>query len=277
MLPSTRSTLGQIRIESELAIGSSKSVGGYTIGGRKMGVQLGQKSATALYGDNAANPTSLFSANLIASSAITIDSTQIAVKGIQDQIDRIQGFRTNLSSAEKEKLQKYQQTIVDINNTATTRILTKTEIADRAEAYVESYRILGKEYTDFSNDTFVKNKSADLADLIATKPRGAEAKRLERLEGVLQNLKDDAYSRESDPPATLVARITSINRQVSNLTTPRPISTLSKDELRQHDKLVDEINSHVGFELELSSAKKLQIERLQKTMQSIQQGGGVYA
>ncbi|MBU1175660.1 MAG: hypothetical protein KKH72_09685 [Alphaproteobacteria bacterium] len=259
-----------------MAIGNSKSVTGYTIGGKSLGVQLGQKSGTALFGDNV-SATSLFSASLNASSAITIDATQIAVKGIQDQIDRIQGFRTNLTPAEKQQLTDYQETIVNINQTATTRILTDDEISERAEAYVESYRILGKEYVDFSNDDFVVEKSNALTELLATKPQGAEAKRLERLENVLTNLKASATDREGDPPATLIARITSVSRQIDQLTAARPLSTLSRAELREHDTLVDEINTHVGFDLELTSSKKLQIERLQKTIEVIQQGGALYA
>lgn len=263
-----------------MAIGSSNNVTGYAIGGKPLGVQLGQKSGTELFGDNV-SATSLFAANLTASSAITIDAKQMAIKGIQDQIDRIQGYRTNLSVAEKQQLAKHQEKIVAINQLATTRILTPDELAERGQAYVDSYRILGKEYEDFTNDAFVNAKSDALADLIATKPRGAEAERLERLQGVLANLKRSATEREGDPPLSLVTQTLSVNKQIAQLTKPRPISSLSPDELRQHDKLVDEINEHVGFELELSSSKKIQIERLQKTIQAIQEGsgssGGVFA
>ena len=260
-----------------MAIGSSNNVTGYSIGGKPLGVQLGQKSATALFGDNTADATSLFAANLSGSSAITIDSQQIAIKGIQDQIDRIQGYRTNLTPTEKKRLKDYQEQIVNINQTATTRLLTEDEITERAEAYIESYKILGKEYEDFTNDVFVTSKSNELDKLLKTKPQGAEAVRLERLENVLTNLKARATDRETDPPATLISQITSVNRQIAQLTPARPISTLSREEVRQHDQLVSEINDYVGFELELTSTKKLQIERLQKTIEVIQQGGDVYA
>ena len=256
-----------------MAIGSSNSATGYSIGGKSLGVQLGQKSGTALFGNNV-GADSLFSASLTATSAISIDAQQIAIKGIQDQIDRIQGFRTNLTPAEKAQLAKHQQAIVDFNQIAATRVLTKSEIGERAEAYIESYRILGKEYEDFSSDEFVDEKSGELATLLATKPKGAEAARLERLQNVLETLKSTALGGDGDPSATLMAQITSVNKQVAQMTQPRPISSLSQAELRQHDDLVFEINTHVGFELELTSFKKLQIERLQKTMEVIQKGGG---
>ena len=260
-----------------MAIGNSTS--GFTIGGKPLGVQLGQKSATALFGDGAANANTLFSANLTASTAITISPQDIAIKGIQDQIDRIQGYRTNLSPADKKKLADYQEKIVNFNQTASTRVLTAKELGERADAYIASYAILGKEYEDFSNDSFVKAKSEELSALLASKPVGAEAKRLERLQNVMANLRAKAFSRD-DPskiPATLFSQISSVNKQIAALTSPRPISSLSRAELRQHDELVGEINDYVGFELELTSSKKQQIERLQKTIQVIQQGGGVYA
>lgn len=255
-----------------MAVGSTNSLTGYTIGGKPLGVQLGSKSATSLFGDGTASAASVFSANLASSSASGVDSQQLILNGLQNQIDRIQGFRTNLTPAEKEQLTKYQTTITDINQTATTRLLTKIEIRDRADAYIQAYKILGKEYEDFSNDAFIQEKSTALTELLATKPKGAEAEHLERLENVLATLKDAATNRDTDPPATLIARITSVNRQVAQLTAARPISTLSKDELRQHDELVEAINIHAGFDVELTSRQKLQIEHLQKTMDLVQQG-----
>ena len=252
-----------------MAIGGISGYSGSTMGAK----------ATDLFGDNSSSVDNIFAANVAATSTLTVDTSEIITKGLQDQIDRLQGFRTNLSVAEKQQLAKYQQKIADINDTASGRILTADEIADRADAYLASYEILGKEYKDFTNDTFMTTKSAELDDLIATKPRGAEAKRLERLQSVYDHLMASANDRETDPPESLITQIRTVNRQIAQLTAPRPISSLSREELRQHDALVTEINDHAGYELELNSKKKLQIERLQNTIEQMQSGttGGLFA
>lgn len=256
-----------------MAISSTGSVSGYTIGGKPLGVQLGTKSATALLG-NSTSATSLFASNLTGNSGgVTVDARQIAIKGMQDQIDRLQGFRTDLSVAEKQELANYQKTIQDFNEIASTRLLNKYELADRAEAYIESYKILGKEYADFTNDATVTALSSQLEDLIATKPKGAEAVRLERLQNVLNTIEDQINSSDSGATDLLTSRGISVARQINQLTAARPISSLSQDEIRQHDELVEKINSYVGFELDLTSGTKLKIERLQNTIDIIQQGG----
>ncbi len=257
-----------------MAIGSISGSTGYTIGGRSVGAK-----ATDLFGDNSANATSLFEASVTASSGLTVDSQDIVVNALQNQIDRLQGYRTNLTVTEKQQLADYQQTITDINETATGRLLTSDEIEERADAYLNAYKILGKEYKDFSNDTFITDRSTALEDLIATKPTGAEADRLERLQVVYETLKTRATGRDTDPPTSLVAQISSVGKQISQLTIARPMATLTPEEIRQHDVLVDEINDHAGYELELNSTKKAQIEKLQDTINKIRNGtsAGLFA
>ena len=235
--------------------------------------------ASQLFGDGTSGGgASMFQTAANASSGLTVDTKQLITKGLQDQIDRLQGYRTNLSVAEKQKLADYQQKISGINQLATTRILTTTEKSDRAEAYVESYKILGKEYADVSDDSYVTKRAQKLTDLLATKPKGAEAARLERLQGTYDTLTDQASEAEGDTPAYLGSQILSVARQIQELTMPRKIASLSVAERNQHDKLVDEINEHVGFEYELTSDKKLKIEKLQATINGINSGstGALY-
>ncbi len=235
--------------------------------------------ASQLFGNgNGGGGASLFQTAANASSGLTVDTKQLITKGLQDQIDRLQGYRTNLSVAEKQKLADYQKKITDINQLASTRILTNIEKADRAEAYVESYKILGKEYVDYSDDAVVTKTAAALKDLIASKPKGAEAARLERLQVAFNGLTDQADKAEGDTPKYLASQILSLSRQINQLTAPRKISSLSVAERRQHDALVDKINEHVGYEYELNSTKKLKIEQLQATINAVNSGstGALY-
>ncbi len=254
-----------------MAIGSTQSLTGYTIGGKALGVQIGNKSATELLGGGSA--ASLFAATLNGSSGgITVTATDIAVKGMQDQIDRIQGYRTNLTVAEKQDLADYQSKIQHFNDLASVRVLTNDEVSDRADAYVEAYKILGKEYVDFTNDATVTNLSSQLEKLIATKPVGPEAVRLERLQNTLSSLDSQISNSDSGSTELITSRAISVAKQINKLTAARPMASLTADERSQHDDLVEQINNYVGFDLELTSKQKEQIERLQTNISLLQQG-----
>ena len=49
-------------------------------------------------------------------------------------------------------------------------------------------KFLGKDYVDVENDDFLKAKTAELDELIATKPKGADARRLEQLRTLKERL-----------------------------------------------------------------------------------------
>lgn len=259
-----------------MAIGgvSNSNPTGYTLGGKQLGVQIGQKSGQELFGNTAGKSAdSVFQINITATSGITVDETQIAVKGLQDEIDRTLGYRTDLTVAQKQQLSKLQGEISEIESLASARILTTTELGDRAELYLDAYQLLGKEYKDVSNDAFVETVSDALKDLIATKPEGASLKRLEKLERYKEQLNDNLTRQGDNPSETTTERLISASKKISQLTAPRAISSLSPEDIRTHDNLVEEINKYVGIDLELTSKKKLKIERLQGTIAAIQAGG----
>ncbi|MCB1517439.1 MAG: hypothetical protein KDJ19_07485 [Hyphomicrobiaceae bacterium] len=261
-----------------MAIGSINGSGSaYTIGGRPLGVQLGQKAATDLIGS--ADPSSIIAANVSAAQqgGVSVTATDMIVKGIQDEIDRINGYRTNLSVAEKQKLADLQTKIEGFNQTAQSRSLTQDEITERSDLYVDAYKILGKDYVDIASDEYLTQKTDELTELMATKPKGADAEQLTQLE----TLKDSIYQRIDDASADgrdvsdlYYNQLRSITARITKLTAPRDISELSQDELRQHDEIADAINDHAGQEIQLKSDKRLQISRLQKTMELVQQGVG---
>lgn len=255
-----------------MGIGGINNGSGYSLGGRPLGVQIGQKSAADVFGGGG-SVDNLIAVNNSPQSTITVDENQVVLKGLQDEIDRTLGYRTNLTTAEKQKLADLQGKISDIEDLSRTRTLTTVEVADRADLYIESYAILGKDYVDVSNDTVYQQKTEALDNLLATKPQGEDAKRL----GVLKKLQADITLAVNDRGDrivdTLYTRLRSVNRQISDLTAPRSISQLTPTERRQHDVLVDEINKHAGQDLQLTSEKKLKIERLQATINAISSGG----
>lgn len=254
-----------------MAIGGIRSGSGYTIGGRPLGVQIGGKGADDLFGTNGVD--TILAANIRATSSITVDRNQMVLKGLQDEIDRTMGFRTNLSVAEKQRLSELQSEITDLERLSQERRLSKLEFEKRADLYLRSYKILGKDYVDVQSDAFLKEKSAAVDDLLAPKLKGPPAKRLADLTKLKARLEDRVADRGERIVETLLNQIRSVNRQISELTTPRAISELSPAERREHDRLVRDINAHAGQELLLDSRKKLKIERLQATIAAISAGG----
>lgn len=256
-----------------MAIGALSSGSAYTIGGKPLGVQLGGKSAADIFGGGGAE--SIFAANVTASAGgISVDSTQMIVKGIQDEIDRTLGYRTNLSVAEKQKLADLQTQIGKYNEVAQTRSLTSDEISERGELYVDAYRILGKDYVDVAADEFLTSKTEEMTELMTTVPKGAEAERLRILESMRQNMIDRIDQGTESTAEIYFNPLRNIMRQIQALTPPREITDLSPDELRQHDEIADAINDYAGQELQLRSDKRLKIARLQLTMQMVSDGGG---
>lgn len=256
-----------------MAIDRAGNFTGYRVGGKKLGVQLGGKSGGALFGKNSANASNFFAANVTGNTGISVNPKQIAIKGIQDQIDRILGYRTDLTTAEKQKLADLQSKITSLEEQASTRSLTEDEIAERAELYFDSYRILGKDYKDVTNDEFVQLQTKALKALIRKKPVGADLVRFEFLNRVKDKLADQ-FAKTEKPSQYQYSQVTSVSKMIARLQPLRAISELSRAELREHDEIAIAINDHVGLELELTSDKKLKIERLQATISAIQAGGG---
>lgn len=259
-----------------MAIGSvSSSKSWFTIGGKALGVQLGQKSATALFSGGSA--TSLFStAAAGAIGSISVGANDAILKGMQDEIDRLQGFRTDLTVAEKQQLSEYQGKISDIEKEAQSRALTDDEISERADLYARAYKILGKDYTDVSDDSFVQTKLTAIDDLLATKPTGADADRLERLENIKATLTDQANTAAAGNGATdtVSSQLITVNGQIYDLTRPRDFTDLSQDEIKQYDELATAINDHLGYEYQLPADKRLKIAHIQQTMDTLQSSGG---
>lgn len=257
-----------------MAIGSVGSSSAYTLGGKPLGVQLGGKSATDVFGGGkSADSLIAITSSATSASGVQVAPDQMILKGIQDEIDRTLGYRTNLSVAEKQQLADLQSKIGGLNESAQTRSLTESELTERGDYYVEAYAILGKDYVDVAADSFLQAKTDELSTLMATKPKGADAKRLERLEIMRDRITDRVSELGASGADIYYQQARSISAQINKLTAPRSITDLSREELRTHDEIADAINEHAGQELQITSDKRLKIARLQMTMEMIRQGG----
>lgn len=257
-----------------MAIGSVGSGSAYTLGGKPLGVQLGGKTANEFFGaGDSAQSLIAITSNASSAGGVQVAPNQMVLKGLQDEIDRTLGYRTDLSITEKQKLADLQGEIEQLNQFAQARSLSSEELKERGDLYVEAYTILGKDYVDVAADEFLTGKTEELSELMARKPVGEEAKRLARLETMVENITNRVDEMGESGADIYYAQLKSLSNSIRLLTAPRDITELSRDEIRQHDELAEEINSYAGEELQIDSEKRFKIARLQETMRAIQAGG----
>lgn len=257
-----------------MAIGSVGSGSAYTIGGKPLGVQLGGKSANEFFGaGDSAESLIAITSSATSAGGVQVAPNQMVLKGLQDEIDRTLGYRTDLSISEKQNLADLQAEIEQFNQFAQARSLTTNELKERGDLYVEAYAILGKDYVDVAADEFLTEKTEELGELMARKPVGDEAKRLARLETMVEGITNRVEELGETGADIYYAQLRSLSRSIQLLTAPRDITELSRDEIRRHDEIADEINAYAGEELQIDSDKRFKIARLQDSMRAIQAGG----
>lgn len=257
-----------------MAIGSSTSGSAFSIGGKPLGVQLGGKSATDIFAGGSSGE-SLFAITTSSTqvSGIQVNEQQLVTKGIQDEIDRTLGYRTDLSVAEKQELADIQADIAPYNEAAQSRSLTSDELEARADLYVDAYSILGKDYVDIASDEYLTAKSDELTALMTVVPEGENARQLAVLEQMQSDIQDRVNELGDSGVELYYDQLRNIATRISQLTPAREIGDLTPEELNQHDELAEAINEYAGQELQITSDKRLKIERLQTTMQLVLQGG----
>jgi len=222
------------------------------------------QAATALFGSagdpfGGANAASILDGSASQSSRKTIS---LIVDGMQRQIDKLNGFKTDLTPAQKKKLAQNQAEIAKIEKKATViKGLSVEDSTRRAELFKESYSILGKEYVDSSSNATLNRLTSQVDKLLEPKLRGAPLARLENL----KKLAASAYAAINDNPENETARrnYANIKFQINSLTRPRKISQLSIPERNQYDELVGKVNEAAGTKFLLPSAERLRSERLQ--------------
>lgn len=229
------------------------------------------RNATILFGD-ASNVIGGGDATSVFSSSNTNNvrtSLEVSAKGLKRELDRLNGFKTDLTPAQNEVLARNQAEITEIEQSVTdSQGLTSEQIQRRAELFQESYRILGKDFVDQEQDPRLKSLTDQVDALLQPNLRGAQKTRLDRL----QTLEANAYQATLDAPGneTAVRRLRNIQSQVRELTVPRLVQELSVSEKREYDALVDQVNEVAKTEFVLPSRKRMRAEQIQSSLSQVE-------
>lgn len=224
------------------------------------------RNRTALFGTSDAlfgAPTAdaIYSAGLSTS----IQANDLIVKGLQRDLDRLNGYKVDLPPAQQKELEDLQAQIGRINERADPDgVLSDSDATDRTELYQDAYKILGKDYVDVKKDSTLTNLMQKVDDLLEPKLRGAQKARLERLRTLETNFLND-YEKGSTSNAQM-RQIRNIQVQIRELTPPRQLSQLSNTERADYNNLVKQINEKSGTDLLLNTRDRLKAEQIQSSI-----------
>lgn len=215
--------------------------------------------ASNLFGEPTAD--AVFSAGLSTS----VQANELIVTGLQRDLDRLNGYNVDLSPSRKQELEDLQAQIGRINERAgPDGVLTDSDAIERTELYQDAYKILGKNYVDVKKDDKLTSLMQQVDDLLEPKLRGAAKARLERLRNMETHLLG-TYEKGSTSRTT-VRQIQNLQVQISNLTPPNKLSSLSNTERADYNALVNEINERAGTDLLLNSRDRLKAEQIQASI-----------
>lgn len=210
-----------------------------------------------------ASPTEVFTVNQSSGA----DSNQLLAQSMKREIDRLQGYKTNLTPAQTNKLARLQGDIERLEARAGPDGLSLDQRDDRAEMYREANEILGKPYVDVDADPELAGMIEQVDRLLEPRHQGAKKKRLENLRGLEEKLYDSYFAGNTSN--ALARQLANVKNQIARLTQPRPMNELSPGERRDYDALVDKVNARAGSEYLMPSGKRARAEALQKQMQSL--------
>lgn len=229
-------------------------------------MEISGASATQFFGSPSTE--SLFTAGQTAGATEEQQTAAVIISAQKREINRIKGYKIQLTPADNQRLSKVQAEIQAIEAKASNGTVRSDELEDRTELYAEADRIIGKPSADADADAELAKYATAMQTLLSPKLSASLTKRVEYLERVKEDLKEQF--NDNGDNETLRRQFQSISRLLTELTPPRPISQLSRAETKAYNDLADLINEHAGVDIQLSSRDAIRVEQLEKTVVDMQ-------
>lgn len=196
-----------------------------------------------------------------------INTNEIMQTALKRDLDRLNGFRTDITPAKAKQLTKLRSDIARIEQNASPDGLNEKEINERASLFRQANEILGKPYVNVRADRVLSNLVDQVDALLEPKLQGAQKRRLENLRSLEEKYLDAFLG--GNKSRALRQQLTNVQSQVSSLTPPRKMNELTSRERQQYDALVAQINDRAGSEYLLPSRKKARAESIQAAMSKL--------
>lgn len=192
-------------------------------------------------------------------------ATTIAAKR---EINRIRGYKIELSPAEKQRLLNIRTDIEKIEAKVGDGTVREDELVDRAELLEEADRIIGKPIIDVEADAKLAEYNALKVAILEPRLDNATRDRVEFLERFKSNVEKQIL--ESPDRLSLQRKLTSVSVILNQLNPLRSASQLSAREAKTYDDVVELINDHAGVKVELTAAETRRVEALERAITDLQ-------
>lgn len=216
---------------------------------------------------------SIFSAGLNAPATQEQEIARVTIKAQKREINRLRGYKLELTPADNQRLTKLQIKISEIERKAQNGTVRDDELEDRLELLAKADEIIGKPIVNVDEDEAVSEKLSELAGileaLLEPNLNPTLAKRVERLERVKDTLEESFYANPES--STLRAQFQNIIGLVNALKPERAISELSTAERKTYDDLAVLINEQAGAKIQLSSRDSIRVSELEGSIINLQQ------
>ena len=238
-------------------------------------MQIGSNAASSLFpavtGDSffgSSSAESIIAAGQSAAGTSDQQSAQGIIKAHKREINRIRGFKLELSPTELQKLDKLQVKIQKIETKVAAGTVRADELDDRLEFLDEADRIIGKPIVDVEADEQLAEYNSLKIALLEPKLDNATAKRV----AFMERFKASLGQQISENPErhSLQLDFQSVDRIIDQLKPLRSTSQLSKAEAKAYDDIVELINDHAGIKVELTAAESNRVEALESSIVQFQ-------
>lgn len=221
--------------------------------------------ATSIFGGGSA--ASVFSAGLSGGATDAQQAAQTVVDASQRQINRIRGYKLQLTPAENKRLGEIQTEIQKIGTKAANGTVRPDEIEDQKALFLEADIIIGKPSANVEIDDTLTGIREQIDEVLAPRLTPQQQDRLDTLNTLLESFQDRLDSDTTN--VNTIRQIQNINRQIDAIDVPRKITELSVTEKNEYDDLVEEANTHAGAKLLLNSREATRVQHLEETIQQM--------
>ncbi len=195
-------------------------------------------------------------------------SAKAIVTAHRREINRIRGYKLELTRAEEKKLTELKEDILEIAGKALEGTARPDELDDRLEMLKEANRIIGKPIVDVEADDKLAELNALKVAILEPKLDNATAKRVAFLERFRDSIEQQVI--RSPDRKSLKNKFNAIVQQIDTMKPLRQTSRLSKAERRTYDDVVELINDHIGAKVELTTRESDRVASLEASIVQFQ-------
>lgn len=231
-------------------------------------VEIGA-AASELFGSSG-NAQSIFASNVSVGPSQAQQSARAIVTAQTREVNRIRGYKLDLTSAENFRLTEIQGEILKIQEKVNGGTVRADELEDRVDLYREADTIIGKPVlaTEVTEDEVVVDFASALETLLLPKLDTVTQSRVDSL----LRVKDTLEENLSDNPDNSVVRaqFASVTNALDNLQPLRSVQSLSNEERALYDETVAAMNEYVDAKLQLSSKEAIRVRQLEESIANLQ-------